>query len=303
MKELVEQAREVLEPLKELLTNELVSGVVKGLAVLVIGLFLASLARRTIRRLTVRRLSAQHSMLSGRLIYWGIVGLVVVSILKNLGVDLSVLLGAAGLLTVAVGFAAQTSASNLICGLFLIGERAFEVGDQIQVSGTTGEVLSIDLLSVKLRTFDNRLVRLPNETLLKTEIVNLTHFPIRRVDVFLGVAYKERVAEVRKVLERVAAENPRCLDEPKPLFLFRGFGESSLDLQFSAWCTRESFYAFKTELHVEIKEALDVAGIEIPFPHRTLYAGSVTEPMPVRLVEPPSGEPPSGDPPSGVPEG
>ena len=82
---------------------------------------------------------------------------------------------AAGLLTVALGFAAQTSASNLISGLFLLGERPFVVGDVIRLaSGITGEVVGIDLLSVKIRTFDNLLVRVPNETLLKSELTNLT---------------------------------------------------------------------------------------------------------------------------------
>ncbi|MFN9975907.1 MAG: mechanosensitive ion channel family protein, partial [Phycisphaerae bacterium] len=109
--------------------------------------------------------------------------------LDSLGFDLKVLLGAAGILTVAVGFAAQTSASNLISGLFLMFERPFVVGNSIVIGDLRGEVVAIDMLSTKIRTFTNMMVRIPNETLVKSNIVNLSYFPIRRVDLEVGVAY------------------------------------------------------------------------------------------------------------------
>jgi small-conductance mechanosensitive channel len=142
--------------------------------------------------------------------------LFIASAMREMGFSLAVIMGAAGVLTVAIGFASQTTASNLISGLFLIGERSFEIGDIIKVGNTTGEVLSIDALSVKLRTFDNLFVRIPNETLIKSEVTTLSRFPIRRLDLQLGVAYKEDIEQVRKVLMAVADSNPLCLDEPSP---------------------------------------------------------------------------------------
>ena len=79
-------------------------------------------------------------------------------------------------------FASQTSVSNIISGIFLISEQPFQVGDLIKVGETKGVVLSIDLLSIKLRTFDNQLVRIPNENLIKNELSNITRFPIRIVE-------------------------------------------------------------------------------------------------------------------------
>ena len=204
--------------------------------------------------------------------------------LKALGFDLGVLIGAAGIISVAIGFASQTSASNIISGLFLVSERPFSIGDMIRVGSTIGEVISIDLLSVKLRTFDNLFVRIPNETLIKSEVTTLTRFPIRRIDLAIGVAYKESIKHVRKVMERVADANPICLDEPKPTFIFKGFGDSSLDMQFSVWVKRENFSELKNAIYEEIKEAFDAEGIEIPFPHQSIYTGSVTEPFPIRVV-------------------
>jgi small-conductance mechanosensitive channel len=249
-----------------------------------VGFILAKMISGALARLSSKKLDSHRAMLLRRGTYYLILILFLVSALHQLGFDLGVLLGAAGILTVAVGFASQTSASNLISGLFLVAERPFSVGDIIRVGTTTGEVLSIDLLSVKLRTYDNLFVRIPNETLIKTEFTNLTRFPIRRIDVMVGVAYKEDLNKVHTVLDEVADKNPLCLEEPKPLYIFQGFGDSSLNIQFSVWTKRENYIEFKSSIQHEIKEAFDRHGIEIPFPHRTLYTGSITEPFPVRVV-------------------
>jgi small-conductance mechanosensitive channel len=233
---------------------------------------------------------AQRTMILRRVSFYGITGLFAASALMELGFDLGVLLGAAGILTVAIGFASQTSASNVISGLFLLGERPFSVGDVIRVNGTTGEVLSVDLLSVKLRTFDNLFVRIPNETMIKTEVTNLRRFPIRRFDLQVGVAYKEDLDRVREVLLDVADRNPLCLEEPAPVIIFQGYGESSINHQFSVWASTDNYLELRNSIPLEIKEAFDEAGIEIPFPHRTLYTGAETDAFPVRQVHEADGD-------------
>ncbi|MCA9667824.1 MAG: mechanosensitive ion channel family protein, partial [Myxococcales bacterium] len=243
------------------------------------------------RRLKLNRLHPQHRMLVRRAIVYLVVLTTVMWSLRLLGVGMSVVLGTAGILTVAIGFAAQTSASNLISGLFLMGERPFVIGDTIKVADVQGEVVSIDLLSVKVRTFDNLLVRIPNETMLKSNVTTLTAYPLRRYDLQIGVAYKESIAKVKKVLREVAEANPVCLDEPKPSILFQSFGDSQINFQFSVWAVRDNYVKLRNEIAEQVKAAFDAAGIEIPFPHRTLYTGSVTEPFPVRVVpEPPPKE-------------
>ncbi len=256
----------------------------QALIIIIIGFVLARVASLALRRAFRESASPHVAVLTQRAAFYLILSLSVITALHQLGFNFGVLLGAAGILTIAVGFASQTSMSNLISGLFLIGERPFAIGDLIKIGDTVGEVLSIDLLSVKLRLFDNTYVRIPNETIIKSEVSTLTKFPIRRIDLKIGVAFKEDIARVRQVLLDVADKNPLCLEEPSPLFLFQGFGDSSINLQFSIWVKTEEYLTLRNNIQLEIKAAFDLERIEIPFPHRTLYTSSKTEPFPVTIV-------------------
>lgn len=255
----------------------------RAAAVLVVGWAASKVIATRLGAYASAHVGPQTSMLLRRgILYLGVL-ITLALTLHQLEFSLTVLLGAAGVLTVALGFASQTSASNIISGLFLLGERPFSVGDIVQIDGTTGEVLSIDLLAIHLRTFDNIFVRIPNESVIKSEVRTLSRFPIRRYDLQVGVAYKEDLDRVREVLLDVADRNPLCLEEPAPLIIFQGFGDSSVDLQFSVWGARENYLELRNQISAAVKRRFDQEGIEIPFPHRTLYTGSVTEPLPVRL--------------------
>jgi small-conductance mechanosensitive channel len=276
---------EMLMYLNELFNTDMLTKLVRALILLIIGFIIAKLFSRISLNFTSKLFTQHTSKLVQRGVYYLIFMLFICSALLELGFNLNILLGAASVLTVAVGFASQTSASNFISGLFLMAERSFEIGDLIKVGDTVGEVLSIDLLSVKVRTFDNLFVRLPNESLIKSELTTLTKFPIRRLDMKIGVAYKENIAKVKSVLEKVAFDNPLCLEEPKPLYIFKGFDDSSLSMQFSVWAKKENYIELKNSIYEEVKVAFDEENIEIPFPHLSIYTGSVTEPFPIKLTK------------------
>lgn len=274
-----------LDTTTSLLNSPSLWDAVRAVLFLLFGLAAAKLAGSAVRRFAAHQeFDTQRAVLMRRAVFYSILALGAIGALHQLGLNLGVLLGTAGIFSVAIGFASQTSASNIISGLFLIGEKAFVIGDTIQVGNETGEVLSIDLLSVKLRTFSNLYVRVPNETLIKSNVINWTRFPIRRYDLQVTVAYKEDLSRVRRVLERVAEQNTLCLSEPKPQFIFQGFGDSAVNIQFSVWAQREKFLELRNAIGLEVKHAFDEAGIEIPFPHRTLYSGTATEPFPVRVI-------------------
>ena len=253
---------------------------------LVLGIVLATFVARSVGRLVEARTTRHHQVMIRRVFFYLVFLLFAIAALREAGFSLEVVLGAAGILTVAIGFASQTSASNIISGLFLVMEKPFEIGDTIEVDATIGEVVAIDLLSVKLRTADNLYVRIPNETLIKTRVINRSRFPIRRIDLVLGIAYAEDVEKVRDLLLELAQQNTVCLEEPKPFVLVTGFGASSVDLQFSFWVPRGEFLDGRGSMMIAVKKALDEHGIEIPFPHTSVYAGSHSEPFRVQLMAP-----------------
>lgn len=222
------------------------------------------------------RFNPHQRLVWRRGIFYFIFILFLITSLREAGFKLSVFLGAAGILTVALGFASQTSASNLISGLFLIGEGSFEVGDLIQVTlirghVIEGEVTSIDLLSVKLRTLDNIFIRLPNELLIRTPVQNLSRYPIRRIPITLAITFQEDVKKVRQVLLDLAEEFPLVMDEPKPLVTVTAFRESTIELLFTVWTRRENFLQVRDEMQEMIKDGFIKNHIEIPVPKIGLY--------------------------------
>ena len=267
--------------------------VLRSVAMVLIGVPAVLLLTRWTRAAVGRKYSPQQGLVAAKVVLYPGILILLVSVLTELGFSLGPLLGAAGILGIAVGFASQTSVSNVISGFFLLGERPFQVDDFIQVGETVGRVISIDTLSVKLRTFDNRFVRIPNETIVKSQVTTITRFPIRRLDLDIGVAYKEDVVRVREVLLDVVTKNPKALMEPEPKVLFDGYGDSALELRLAVWAVRENFIQLKNSLLEEVKARFDEEGIEIPFPHRTLYSGLETDPFPVRVIPEPTQ--PEGD--------
>jgi small-conductance mechanosensitive channel len=247
------------------------------------------LVARVLHTIDARRWTLQAAMLISRgFRYLGLAALLLMA-LKELGFHITPLLGALGVVGVAVGFASQTSLGNIIAGFFLLGDRARAIDELVRIDGVVGEIHSIDLLSIKVRTFDNQLIRVSNENLLKMNLVTINKFPIRRVDISISVAYKEQVQQVRDILGAIAEEEPLCLDEPEPLILFKNFGDSGLEFLFGVWCSRDDFLPLKNAMMDRIKERFDEAGIEIPFPHLTVYPGSAASPFSVSVADDRSG--------------
>ena len=216
------------------------------------------------------KLPRQVLKLLSKLLRGIIWALVLIQGLRALGVDVVGILGAAGVMGVAIGFASQTSLSNLISGIFLVSERSFKLGDYISVEGEEGTVESINLLSIYLRRPDNALVRIPCETMIKNPVTNITGSPRRRIDIDLGVDYTSDLTKVKEVILGVIAQEPELMDTPPPVVIFKGFGDSSLDLHIGAWCKTEVYHGLRYRFATALLAAFKKEGINIPFPVRTL---------------------------------
>ena len=259
--------------LESISLKEISKGMLSG--ALIVFLILASfkLIQIFLSRALKGRISEQRAFLMKK--FFRYIGFTVaaMTLFNRIGIDLSAVLGAAGILGIAIGFAAQTSVSNVISGLFLISEKPFVVGDVIQVGDAMGIVLSVDFLSIKIQTFDNRFIRIPNETIIKTNVVNITRFPIRRLDVWITVSYKENLEKVKAVLEDVAKNNLFALDNPEPLIVLDKFDASGINILFGIWFEKSNFLNLKNSIMWDVKKRFDQEHITIPYPQMDVHLG------------------------------
>ena len=257
----------------------------KILIILAVGSLIIYLITILVKALLPKSLSKQRKMIVNRLVYYlGFLSLIFI-VISELEINLAPFFGAAGVIGLVIGVASQTSIGNIVSGFFLVSEKSFEIGDVIRIGDKAGVVYSVDLLSIKIKTFDNLLLRIPNQTVISTELTNVTKFPIRRLDFDVSVAYKEDLKKVKELLQKVARENPLCLDEPEPLIVFKAFGDSGINVLLGVWFEKTNFLAVKNSVFQEIKIAFEEAGVEIPFPHVSLYAGEATKAFPLSIQE------------------
>jgi len=267
-----------------------ISQIALGIFYLVVGIVLAILFSRLISKVLTRKLSHRTNQTVRRLIFYLILGITVFFVLGVMGVNLTGLLAAGGIVGLAFAFASQTSISNIISGLFLLGERPFSIGDVIKVGDTVGIVTELGLTSVKLRTFDNLFIRIPNENLLKSEIINITRYQIRRMDVKVSIAYKEYLPRAKDLLLKIAQEHPLVLVEPAPQVINTKLADSGIEIILRVWFYKTNYIPLLNDLTEKVKTRLDEAKIEIPFPHLKLY---FDEEALRKMQFNPSGKPPA----------
>ncbi len=238
------------------------------------GIIILRVLRLILKKTLLKKSNQQNEMLVLKLFNFIGFSILLIVVLSEMGIQLATLLGAAGVMGIALGVASQKSLGNIISGFFMVTEKSFEIGDVITVGTKTGVVHSVELLSIMLKTFDNLLIRIPHETLISTEVVNITRFPIRRMDLFFTVSYKEDLNQVMEILKETGKNNILCLDEPNPFILIKEFGESGIDFQFGIWFEKSDYVAARNSVLTDLLENFREAGITIPYPHITISPDS-----------------------------
>ena len=198
----------------------------------------------------------------------------VYAILVIWDINITGLVASAGIIGLALGFAAQDTLANLFAGVAILSDRPYEIGDFIILdSGERGEVTKIGLRSTRLLTRDDVEVSIPNGVMGATKIVNEAGGPRQyRIRATVGVAYGSDIDEVVAVLTDVAESNPKTMQDPEPRVRFLAFGDSSLDFELQCWIENPADRGLVMhELNSEIYHRFDAHGITIPFPQQDLY--------------------------------
>jgi len=220
---------------------------------------------RSIKKIPAEKLPAHRSLVMLKFIKYIYYAVIIMFFLSLFGIKLSAIWGAAGVAGIAIAFAAQTSVSNIISGIFVVAEKSLKIGDLINVSGETGIVDTISLLSVRIHTLDNQMIRIPNSTIINSTLRNTSFFDKRRLDVKVSVSYE---TDMQKALDTLAKAPHYCkydLQEPAPLVWFDGFAESGINMTLAVWFKKDDFLNAKNQTFIAIKRVFDEAGIEIPY--------------------------------------
>lgn len=252
----------ISEYFSEIISTDSVRTALSVLLILVAGITLVRIVFIMIRRFSRKVLPSRSASTLERLIKYTGYTLVVLMATKRAGFDVSALLGAAGIAGIAIGFAAQTSVANIISGLFLFSEKLFKEGDILQVDTVTGIVETVDLMCVRIRTFDGRLVRVPNETLIKTNIINISYFPQRRFDLWLTLPNECDLAVAMESLRKVLDSEPLALKEPAPVLVLDAITPDGTTLLVGTWFLQENLAAIKNNLIPSMLSALREKGIK-----------------------------------------
>ncbi len=220
---------------------------------------------RRVKKTPAEKMSAQRAHIVTKIVNYAFFIIVAMYILSLFGMKLSAIWGAVGVSGMIIAFAAQTSVSNIISGIFVLIEKTLKVGDLITVGAETGIVDDIGLLSVKIHTLDNQMIRIPNSTVINTNLRNTSYFPKRRMTITCSVAYESDLSAALETLKKAPQYCPAVASDPAPAAWIENFGESGVALTLAIWFDAANFLDAKNQAFVAIKRVFDEANIEIPY--------------------------------------
>ncbi len=245
-----------------------------SMLVFIAALIVSKMLTIQLRRSLMDRISKDYLDTMLRVISYGIIIMAIIWIMPTVGFEPSGLLVAGGIVGLAIGFASQSIIGNLISGIFLMGERPVKIGDMILISDNLGFVEDIELISTKIRTLDGNFVRIPNETVFTSNITNYTSNPVRRFEYTVGINYADDADLAMQVIRGIIDEHPLAMVNPAPQVFVDSLSDSSVDIIVRIWSPSTEWWGVRMEMLWKIKQAIEEAGIEIPFPQRVVWYGA-----------------------------
>jgi small conductance mechanosensitive channel len=269
---IIEKIQELIAEKGVSVLTEIALNVLGAVAILLVGRWVAKVARGGVRKL-MRKKNIDETLVLfvSNVLYVLIIAFVLMAALGKLGVETTsaiAVLGAAGL---AIGFALQGSLGNFAAGLMLVIFRPFKVGDFIEAAGAKGTVEEIRIFTTRLKAPDNKIVIVPNAKVTGDNVVNYSAKETRRVDLVIGVSYEDDLDKVREVIKCVLSEDKRILQEPAPTIGVLELGDSSVNFAVRPWVNTADYWDVYFATLEAVKKRLDSEGITIPFPQRDVH--------------------------------
>jgi small conductance mechanosensitive channel len=246
--------------------------VIGALALLIVGRIVAGWVRRAMTRgLTRANTDASLVPFFSSLVYYIVLGVVVIAVLNLFGIETTSLIAVLGAAGLAVGLALQGTLSNFAAGVMLLIFRPIRVGDFVEVAGQAGTVVEISIFSTLLNTGDNVRITIPNSQIYGDTVKNYSFNETRRIDLVMGISYGDDIGTAIEIIERIVKADARTLQEPAPTIAVHELADSSVNLVVRPWCNKADYWALRWDLTRALKEGLEAGGCNIPFPQRDLH--------------------------------
>ena len=268
------------QTLGDLLSAEFVLGVfgkvVAAMAILVAGFTVSGWVRRRIFSLSQKHEELDKTLFNfiGNISRYAILAFTILFILNTFGVQTTSLVAVFGAAGLAIGLALQGTLSNVAAGVMIILFRPFKLDDFVEVNGQMGTVKDISLNYTELATLANVQVIVPNAAVWGNTIVNYSIYETRRAEWVFGVSYGADLQKAEQVIRETIMGDSRSLADPEPFFQVNALSDFSVDFLARVWVRSDDYFAYQADMKRAVKEALDAAGIEIPFPTQTLIQQS-----------------------------
>ncbi|NVK13647.1 MAG: mechanosensitive ion channel family protein [Rhodobacteraceae bacterium] len=251
---------------------EVMGSVVAAVVILLAGFIVASWVKRRIVTLGDTHASLDVTLFHflGNLARYVILAFAVLFVLNTFGVETTSIIAAIGAAGLAIGLAMQGALSNVAAGVMIILFRPFKLGDFIEVDGEMGTVKDINLNNTVIASLSNLKVIIPNSEVWGNTITNYSSFDTRRAEWTFGVGYGSNLAVAERVIRETIMSDSRSHSEPEPFIQVNELNSSSVDFLVRVWVDAAEYFQYQADMKRKVKEALDAAGVDIPFPTRTI---------------------------------
>ncbi|MGI6232649.1 MAG: mechanosensitive ion channel family protein [Prevotella sp.] len=246
--------------------------IIMALLIFIVGRFAISLIKRLLKSvLEKRKVDATISGFVMSLVNILLITLLIVSVVSALGVNttsFAALLASAG---VAVGMALSGNLQNFAGGIIILLFKPFRAGDYIEAQGVGGIVEEIQIFHTLIKTYDNKMVYVPNGSMSSGVVVNFSQQPIRRVDLSVGVEYGQDISQVERCLRHLAETDERVLTDPAPFIAVGELADSSVNILFKVWVKTEDYWNVYFQMQRRLYDAFNAEGINIPYPQMVVH--------------------------------
>lgn len=247
----------------------LVFSAIKALIVLVVGWAIAGSIGGVVRRRlnALPQMDATLANFLASMAKWAVLATVAIAVLGIFGVEATSLVAILGAGTLAIGLALQGTLSDLAAGFMLILFRPYKLGQYVEIAGSTGTVVDLNLFVTELSTVNNVQVIIPNGQAWGSIITNYSAHDTRRVDLTFGIDYGDSADEAMRIILDLAEAEQRVLADPEPWVRVTNLGDSSVDITARLWCSADDAWDLQFDMTKAVKEAFDAKGVSIPYPH------------------------------------